>query len=29
MEFRYNHREAPDLQALIKKIVKKHEAVLD
>jgi transposase len=29
MEFRYNHREAPDLQALITKIVRKHGAVLD
>jgi transposase len=29
MEFRFNHREAADLAALIKKTVKKHQAVLD
>jgi len=29
MEFRFNHRGAADLAALIKKIVRKHEAVLD
>ncbi|MCA1850682.1 MAG: IS1595 family transposase [Acidobacteria bacterium] len=29
MEFRFNHRRAANLAALIKKIVRKHEAVLD
>jgi transposase len=29
MEFRFNHRKAANLAALIKKIVRKHEAVLD
>ena len=29
MEFRFNHRKAANLAALIKKIVCKHEAVLD
>jgi hypothetical protein len=29
MEFRSNHREAANLAALIKKTVRKHEAVLD
>ena len=29
MEFRFNHRKVADLAALIKKIVRKHEAVLD
>jgi transposase len=29
MEFRFNHRKAANLPALIKKIVRKHEAVLD
>jgi hypothetical protein len=29
MEFRYNNREAPNLQALIKKVVRKHQAVPD
>ena len=29
MEFRFNHRNAANLAALIKKIVKKHQAVLD
>jgi transposase len=29
MEFRFNHRQAANLAALIKKIVRKHEAVLD
>jgi transposase-like protein len=29
MEFRFNHRKAANLAALIKKIVRKHQAVLD
>ena len=29
MEFRFNHRKTANLAALIKKIVRKHEAVLD
>jgi transposase len=29
MEFRFNHREAANLAALVKKIVRKHEAVPD
>ena len=29
MEFRFNHRKAANLTALIKKVVRKHEAVLD
>ena len=29
MEFRFNHRKAANLAALIKKTVKKHQAVLD
>jgi len=29
MEFRFNHRKAADLAALIKKTVRKHQAVLD
>jgi transposase len=29
MEFRFNHRKVADLAALIKNIVRKHEAVLD
>lgn len=29
MEFRFNYRETADLAALIKKIIKKHQAVLD
>jgi len=29
MEFRFNHRKEPDLAALIKKTVRKHQAVLD
>jgi transposase len=29
MEFRFNYRKAADLAGLIKKIVRKHEAVLD
>jgi transposase len=29
MEFRFNHRKATNLAALIKKIVNKHQAVLD
>ena len=29
MEFRFNHRKAANLAALIKKIVNKHQAVLD
>jgi transposase len=29
MEFRFNHRRAANLAALIKKVVRKHEAVLD
>ena len=29
MEFRFNHRKAANLAALIKKTVRKHEAVLD
>lgn len=29
MEFRFNHRKAANLAALIKKIVRKYEAVLD
>jgi transposase len=29
MEFRFNHRKATNLAALIKKTVKKHQAVLD
>jgi transposase-like protein len=29
MEFRFNHRKVADLQALIKKIVRKQNAFLD
>jgi transposase-like protein len=29
MEFRFNHRKAANLAALIKKIVNEHQAVLD
>jgi transposase len=29
MEFRFNHRKVADLAALIKKTIKKHQAVLD
>ena len=29
MEFRFNHRKVADLAALIKKTVRKHQAVLD
>lgn len=29
MELRFNHRDAANLAALIKKIVRKHEAALD
>jgi transposase len=29
MGFRFNHRKAANLAALIKKIVRKHQAVLD
>ncbi len=29
MEFRFNHRKAANLATLVKKIVKKHQAVLD
>jgi len=29
MEFRFNHRKAANLAALIKKTVMKHQAVLD
>ncbi len=29
VEFRFNHRKAADLASLIKKIVRKHEAVLE
>jgi transposase len=29
MEFRFNYQKLPDLAALIKKTVRKHQAVLD